>query len=116
MGVNERREDLRHRKQLSRTDLLSLLCNRVDKLKLYEVSTHCFFGSWFLNGWDQPGGYIHVSNGIWGLDLKMCPSHTYIWDPECQPSSEFNSYRRGIDNLLSNASPYASVIESTSSE
>merc|ERR1712029_670959 len=105
--MKEKREDLRKRKQASRVNLEELLASCADELKFYEVNQHCFFGSWF--GWRARGGYIHVSNGIWGVNIKLCPSQSYCWDSD-DPGPDYNAYRQGIDNLLESACPFLTSV------
>jgi len=98
--------DPSHKKQKSWQELKALLGNRSEELRFYEITDHCsFFGSWF--GWRAPGGYIHVSPSIWGVNVKMCPSQSYSWELGSEPSQEFIAYRKGIENLLSSTSPFA---------
>ena len=92
----------------SRSALHSLLYDRVAELRFLEVNNHCFFGGWF--GWRGEGGYIHVSPTCWGVNVKECPSQSYSWDPGRSPSQEYNSYRRGIDNLLEKGSTFATEV------
>jgi len=105
--------DLANRKQKSKRELKDLLASRSTELRFHEISSHCsFFGSWF--GWRAPGGYIHVSPSIWGVDVKMCPSQSYSWELGNEPSHAYNAYMKGIENLLSNKNPFAVPLDASS--
>eukprot|EP00584_Thalassiosira_punctigera_P024531 CAMPEP_0172548182 /NCGR_PEP_ID=MMETSP1067-20121228/17545_1 /TAXON_ID=265564 ORGANISM="Thalassiosira punctigera, Strain Tpunct2005C2" /NCGR_SAMPLE_ID=MMETSP1067 /ASSEMBLY_ACC=CAM_ASM_000444 /LENGTH=817 /DNA_ID=CAMNT_0013335377 /DNA_START=326 /DNA_END=2779 /DNA_ORIENTATION=+ len=103
-------DDLRRRRQTSQKELYALLLGRAEELCFYEITHHSgFFGAWF--DWREPGGYIHVSPSIWGVDVKKCPSQNFSWELDHQPGHDYNAYKRGIENLLSNANPFAIPLE-----
>jgi len=102
-------EDFRKKKLASKTDLSALLTHCVDELHFYEVNHHCFFGSWF--GWREEGGYIHISPSVWGVDVKLCPSQSYTWEPDHAPSPDYNAFRQGIENVIERASSYSTELE-----
>mmetsp|Transcript_14267 Transcript_14267/g.24396 ORF Transcript_14267/g.24396 Transcript_14267/m.24396 type:complete len:350 (-) Transcript_14267:299-1348(-) len=123
-------------KLLSRNELITLLADKAEKLHFYEITSQCsFFGSWF--GWRSPGGYINVnpvsdclnslllisnvsyhialfllpSQSIWGVDIKMSPKQTFIWDFGKEPSNDFCAFSQGIENLISSTNTFATPFD-----
>ena len=50
---------------------------------------------------------FYYCKSVWGVNVKMCPSQSYSWEIGSEPSNEFIAYRKGLENLLSSASPFA---------
>mmetsp|Transcript_14269 Transcript_14269/g.24403 ORF Transcript_14269/g.24403 Transcript_14269/m.24403 type:complete len:324 (-) Transcript_14269:299-1270(-) len=97
-------------KLLSRNELITLLADKAEKLHFYEITSQCsFFGSWF--GWRSPGGYINVNPSIWGVDIKMSPKQTFIWDFGKEPSNDFCAFSQGIENLISSTNTFATPFD-----
>lgn len=88
--------DLVAAKRKARKELEELLTGRVLDLEFRAYQFPFFFGSCF--DWDAPGGRIHVSPYIWGLNVRECPGLDYAWLTQ-KPTENYQYYRRGLEEL-----------------
>lgn len=83
-------------KKKARQELEHLLRDRVRDLEFRAYRFPYFFAS-FLD-WEAPGGRIHVSPYVWGLNVRECPGLDYRWSTP-KPPRPYSDYRRGLDEL-----------------
>jgi hypothetical protein len=83
-------------KRKARDELDGLLRNRAREIAFREYRFPFFFGS-FLD-WEAPGGRIHVSPYVWGLNVRECPGLDYKWVMH-KPTQAYQHYRRGLEQL-----------------
>lgn len=88
--------DLERRRAQSLADLLPLLGDLAEEWAVYSHAQPFLFASYW--DWEQPGGRIHVSPQIWGLDIGRCPALDYTWPAGPEPV-EYAKYRQGLDEL-----------------
>jgi hypothetical protein len=60
------------------------------------------FGSYW--DWDQPGGRIHISAQLAGIDISKCPSIDYIWLQDT-PTFTYDQYREYLLAINKRAKP-----------
>jgi len=69
-----------------------------ERYQFYEYDLPYYFASYW--DWDRPGGFIHVSPYIWGMDVRRCPYQDLHWRrDEPGPSSEYEAYQEGLGCL-----------------
>lgn len=56
-----------------------------------------YFGASFIN-WRKPGGFIHVSPYIWGVQVQDCPGYDLEW-VGIEPLVVYERYVAGLDYL-----------------
>ena len=92
--------DLVAAKRQAREALERVLRDRVHELAFREYRFPFFFGAFF--DWEMPGGKIHVSPYIWGLNVRECPGLDYEWRTQ-RPTDDYQYYRRGLAELAKDA-------------
>jgi len=83
-------------KHQAREALEQVLRERVYEFECREYRWPYFFGAFF--DWEEPGGKIHVSPYIWGLNVRECPGLDYEWLTH-KPTDAYMYYRRGLEAL-----------------
>lgn len=94
-------------KRQARTELEQLLQGRVAEPVVFREYQHPFFFGAFFD-WEAPGGKIHVSPYIWGLNVRECPGLDYEWLTQ-HATDAYAYYRRGLEELQRDrwSRPYA---------
>jgi hypothetical protein len=89
--------ELKVAKRQTREALEQVLRERVaEPVEFREYQCPFFFGAFF--DWEAPGGRIHVSPYIWGINVRECPGLDYEWRTP-QPTEPYLYYRRGLEEL-----------------
>lgn len=70
------------------------------KLGIFEEPP--YIGASFLD-WERPGGRIHISPYVWGVQADECPGYELEWIGE-RPSPIYEAYIRGLQHLHQNTS------------
>lgn len=96
--------DLVIAKGQAREALGRLLRGQVRELEFREYRFPFFFAS-FLD-WEAPGGRIHVSPYVWGLNVRECPGLDYRWMTR-KPAKPYQDYWRGLAQLSRDAWSHA---------
>ena len=95
------------------TYLSQLLAERpgID-IKLGLMEGLPFFGASYFD-WRSPGGIIHVSPYIWGIQAAKCPGYDLEWIGKREPLV-YQTYRKGLFNLSSTVPNSLMGIENSS--
>jgi hypothetical protein len=71
-------------------------------IKLGLIEDLPFYGASYLD-WNSPGGHIHISPYIWGIQAQLCPGYDLEWLGAKEPEV-YKTYRKGLFNLNSTVS------------
>lgn len=67
------------------------------KVEVRRFDAPPFFGASFLD-WEQPGGFIHISPYIWGVEASQCPGFDIVWAGR-KPLPLYKTYVSGLLDL-----------------
>ena len=62
-----------------------------------------FFGASFLD-WNEPGGFIHLSPYVWGVEAAQSPGFNIVWAGR-KPLPLYHTYVSGLMELYQNSTP-----------
>lgn len=88
-------EDIIHRWSDILTEIRGTHPRADVKLGIFEEPP--YIGASFLD-WEWPGGRIHISPYIWGVQADECPGYELEWVGE-KPSPIYQAYMRGLQHL-----------------
>lgn len=67
-------------------------------IEIIQFTEPPYYGATYVD-WKKPGGFIHISPYIWGVQTTECPGYDMLWNSNDEPVI-FQRYIKGLDYLI----------------